>query len=188
MPNTLNKNDVQALFTAHYAKLVLYASRFLDEEEAEDVVQTVFVDLWEKRERHNNEEQIKSYLYKAVYSRALNVIRHRQSVRKHEQYEQGMHDMRVQYYTNHHSDAIKRIENEELMNTIQEAVDQLPKKCRDVFMLSYFRQFGNDEIADVLDISKKTVEAHKYKALKHLRAVLKGALLIVLLFSLLKQL
>ncbi len=53
MPNTLNKNDVQALFTAHYVKLVLYASRLLDEEEVEDFVQTVFVDLWEKRERDN---------------------------------------------------------------------------------------------------------------------------------------
>ena len=76
------------------------------------------------------------------------------------------------------------VENEALRERLEGAIGELPEKCREVFRLSYMFDMRNKEIAEALDISVKTVEAHMYKALKHLRERLKdvrSAMLLLLL-------
>ena len=67
----------KALFRRYYPSLIFYATRLVGEEEAEDVVQDVFVELWKRKDSIEIGEQIQAFLYRAVYTRALNVLKHR---------------------------------------------------------------------------------------------------------------
>ena len=67
----------KALFRQYYPSLIFYATRLVGEEEAEDVVQDVFVELWKRKDHIEIGDQIQAFLYRAVYTRALNVLKHR---------------------------------------------------------------------------------------------------------------
>lgn len=76
------------------------------------------------------------------------------------------------------------MENRELQAEVYKAINELPDKCREIFKLSYLHDLKNKEIAETLDISLRTVEAHMYKALKYLRLRLKYLLLLLFLLLL----
>lgn len=159
----------RSLFREHYANLLFYATRIVGEEEAEDVVQEVFVDLWHRRDCVTMGDQIRAFLYRAVYTRALNTLKHR-SVK--DSYEAAMLEInrkRAEFYQPDDNEVVKRIEDRELRRTLVEAINELPDKCRSVFKLSYLHDMKNKDIADALGVSLRTVEAHMYKALKLLR-------------------
>ena len=67
----------KALFRRYYPNLIFYATRLVGEEEAEDVVQDVFVELWKRKDTIEIGDQIQAFLYRAVYTRPLNVLKHR---------------------------------------------------------------------------------------------------------------
>ena len=151
----------KALFRRYYPSLIFYATRLVGEEEAEDVVQDVFVELWKRKDHIEIGDQIQAFLYRAVYTRALNVLKHR-SV------EDGY--------------CVAMIEDKELRKEIHDAINELPDKCKEVFKLSYLHDMKNKEIADILGVSLRTVEAHMYKALKYLRGRLDPLWTILFLF------
>ena len=74
----------------------------------------------------------------------------------------------------------KDMENEDLRKRINQAIGELPDKCREIFVLSYLKDMKNSEIAQMLNVSVRTVEAHIYKALKNLRTRL-GVLFLLFL-------
>ena len=82
--------------------------------------------------------------------------------------------MKLDFYQPGHTDVISRIENQELRAELHCAINELHAKCQEVFKLSYLHDMKNKDIADVMGISLRTVEAHMYKALKFLRDRLKG--------------
>lgn len=162
------------LFRTYYANLLFYAKRIVGEEEAEDVVQDVFVELWHKKDTIEIGEQIQAFLYRAVYTRALNVLKHREVKDNYEALVQEIHEKRVDFYRPDNNDVIKRMENTELRKEIAEAIDELPDKCKVVFKLSYLHDMKNKAIAEALGISQRTVESHMYKALRLLRSRLQN--------------
>lgn len=166
--NDLKKTYVD-LFEKHYSNLMFYASRFVDEDEAEDIIQDVFFELWNRRGTVEFGDSIKSFLYRSVYTKALNVIKHKNVVDNYSAEEVELYNSRIDFYQPDNSDAIKRIENMELRKEIYSAINSLPEKCREIFKLSYLYNHTNKEIADILGVSLRTVEAHMYKALKFLR-------------------
>lgn len=177
MVNIKMNNDFEitykALFHKYYPNLLFYATRLIGGEEAEDVVQDVFIELWRRKDTMIIGEQIQSYLYKAVYTRALNVLKHRSVKDKHAGIMEEINQKRIEYYHPHEqNETIKRIEDRELQIKIREAINELPEKCKIVFKLSYLHDMKNKEIAEAMGISLRTVEAHMYKALKMLRAKL----------------
>ena len=157
------------LFRHYYAGLSFYASRLVGEDDAEDIVQDVFLEIWRRKEDIDLGEQAQSLLYRSVYARAINLINHRAVVEKHQAEEAELLKKKLEYYQPEQSDVVKRIEDRELRMEIYRAINALPDKCREVFKLSYLYDMKNKEIADALDISLRTVEAHMYKALKMLR-------------------
>lgn len=159
----------QSLFRRYYANLLFYATRIVGEDEAEDVVQDVFVELWRRRDTMKVGEQIQAFLYRAVYTRALNVLKHRDIMNSYEAVVLDIHKKRVEFYQPDSNDVVKRIEDSELRRKLAEAINELPDKCRMVFKLSYLHEMKNKEIAETMGISLRTVEAHMYKALKILR-------------------
>lgn len=160
----------KTLFQKHYANLLFYATRIVGEEDAEDVVQEVFVELWCRRDSVVLGEQIHAFLYRAVYTRALNVLKHRDIKNSYEAAMLEIQKQRSEFYHPEDNEVLKRIENRELRKDIASAINSLPDKCKMVFKLSYLHDMKNKEIADAMGVSLRTVEAHMYKALKILRS------------------
>lgn len=177
--------DFEVLFERYYPGLLFYATRFLNEAEAKDVVQDTFFDLWTRRDRLNLGAGIQAYLYRQVYTRSINHLNHKQVCSKYSGAIQELYKHKLAFYESTDSNEIIRaIENKELRGQLLEAINELPDKCKEVFRLSYLQGLKNKEIAEVLDISPRTVEAHMYKALKTLRLALKRFFLCIGLFFL----
>ena len=171
----------QCLFRQYYSGLLFYATRIVGEDDAEDVVQDVFFDLWKRQEKIQVGEAIQAFLYRSVYTKSLNILKHREVADNYTETEVEFYKKRLDYYQPDNADVIRRIESLELRKEIDHAIDGLPEKCREVFKLSYLHDMKNKDIADVLGLSLRTVEAHMYKALKILRDKLSYLRLLILL-------
>ena len=181
----MNENfDVtyKALFRRYYPSLIFYATRLVGEEEAEDVVQDVFVELWKRKDDMEIGEQIQACLYRGVYTRGLNVLKRRSVEDGYCVAMEEINQRRAEFYQPDNNEVIRRIEDKELRKEIHDAINELPDKCKEVFKLSYLHDMKNKEIADILGVSLRTVEAHMYKALKYLRGRLDPLWAILFLF------
>ena len=89
---------------------------------------------------------------------------------------------KIAYYNYENSDVMARMENLEMKKEILSAINDLPDQSRKVFKMSYLYDMKNKEIADILGISLRTVEAHMYKALKILRVKAQSFAFIINLF------
>ena len=174
----------KALFRKYYPNLIFYATRLVGEEEAEDVVQDVFVELWKRKDSMEIGDQIQAFLYRAVYTRSLNVLKHRNIESGYMAIVEEINQKRVEFYQPDNNEVIRRIEDRELKKEIYDAINELPDKCKEVFKLSYLHDMKNREIADTMGVSLRTVEAHMYKALKYLRSRLDHLIILLTLFFL----
>ncbi|HAQ19339.1 MAG TPA: RNA polymerase sigma-70 factor [Prolixibacteraceae bacterium] len=156
----------QSLFRKYYSAMCHFARQFLNDSElAEETVQDMFVKIWEKRETLNIETSVKHYLFRSIRNKCLNQIQH-EKIKK--QYagmvlESSHQDIDPEHYY---------IEVG-LIQRIEQSIDALPPKRKEIFRLSREQGMKYKEIADTLNISIKTVEAQMGLALKHLRHELK---------------
>lgn len=170
-----DERAVEALFKSLYQRLCNYANTILNDiYESEEVVQQVFVQLWEKRETMEITTSVQSYLFRAVRNTSLNKIKHAK-VRQ-------IYAEEVTAMAQQSEPATVTTFHNELQNQIHVAIESLPEQCRLVFKLSRFEELKYAEIAEQLGISIKTVENHMGKALKIMREQLKDYLTVWLLF------
>ena len=178
--NTLRAGDITAfemIFKTYYQLLCNYAYGFVhDRDEAEEIVQTTFLSVWEKRESLAIHTGVKPYLYAMVRNAALNLIKHEKIKQQHAAVEMAVAEKSVESVT-------RTVMASELEERILKALNKLPEQCRLVFKLSRFEELKYAEIAEQLNISVKTVENQMGKALRIMREQLKDylPLLIVLL-------
>lgn len=160
----------EQIFRTYYERLCNYANTILnDMEEAEEMVQSAFVTVWEKHPSIEIHTSVKSYLYKAVYNSCLNRLKHYKVRMEHDAHVKHTADI----YT---SDASQSLIKSELEEMTRRSIEALPPQCQTVFKLSRFENMTYVEIAEQLDISVKTVENHIARALKSLREDLKDYL------------
>ncbi len=142
--------------------LTVAANKTGDMDEAEEIVQDIFVSIWNRRTKLEIKTSLKSYLAVSVNYQVMKVLAN-QSIRedcgKESTAHTIFHDYSAQYW----------LEFEELQEQLSELVAMLPEKCRLVFRLSRDSGYSQKEIASELGISEKTVEVHLGKALKTLR-------------------
>ncbi len=152
----------ELLFKEFYRPLSVFALRYVsDLAIARDIVQNFFVHLFENRKSIIISSSLESYLYQSVRNRCLNHIKRVKTQKQHlDQY----HDERKSF-----EDMEERIQETELEHTIFKIIESLPPQCQKVFSLSRVKGLSNSEIADQLNISKRTVETQISKALKVLR-------------------
>lgn len=175
---------IEYLFETHYTRLRNHARRFLDnDDDAEDVVGDVFYELWQHRHDIDFSGNILSYLYRATSTRSLNVLRSKGTGAMRIDLLESIDTMRLDHLVTE-TDQSQKIEQSELRAQIENAINELPEKCREVFKLSYIHGLRNRDIADTMDISVRTVDAHIYKALRILREKLSSLSLYLILFSL----
>lgn len=153
-----SKPAFEKLFKEHYAPMVGYALRMTkDHDLAEDLVQQVFVSLWEKREEVHVNTSLKSYLLRSVHNHCLNHFKHLKV--------RDAHASETVYQSNV-AELRDPIEESELQLKVNDLIDQLPEQCRKVFLLSRRDGKKYKEIAEELNISVKTVENQMGKALR----------------------
>lgn len=173
--NTYSDIAFEQLFKVHYKALHAYANMLLkDIDLAEEVVQSMFLRLWEKRDLLAVQTSIKAYLYKCIYNDSLNFL-------KHELVKSKYQDFAVHTMNTHHEAASNRVELSELQKELKFAMEALPEQCRIIFKMSRFEELKYKEIAERLGISIKTVENQMGKALKILRLKLVDFLVLILL-------
>lgn len=157
-------NDIEAdfknLYFQYQPKAYKVAYYILKNElTSEDLVQDVFVKLWQKRESLDQIDKLEAYIHQMVKNAAFSLIK----TTPHTQ-EEAIELAYEEQYTE---------EDNQLRLSIEKAVSQLTPKCRLVFSLSRFEGLTNDEIAEYLDMSKRTVETQISNALKMFRTDLK---------------
>ncbi len=157
------------VFQATHAPLLRYAWRFMGSEDAaQDVVQDVFLKLWQVRETLDAERSLKALLYRMVRNVALNYNRAAQH------YESSAPEA-DQWNDEDEPASDQRVEAALLAERLQAWVAEMPERRREAFMLSRFHGFSHEEIAQIMDLTPRTVNTHIVLALKHLRERL-GAL------------
>lgn len=162
----LGKNSgLESLFNKYYTFLVRFSLQIVKKEDAaEDIVQEVFIKLWDKRSSLEGVKNIKPYLFQATKNSSLNWVKSKKN---------NNQSIEVVEFSHSSGNNIEEyLAFEETQNKINKALLILPQKCREVFLLSRNEGKSYKEIADELTISVKTVENHMGKALKILRTEL----------------
>lgn len=169
----MNRNDLyvqfRQLFRELYEPLTKYAYTFvLDHAIAEDIVQDVFVRIWEKHSSVIELPQARPYLYRAVRNTCFNHLGSKKKIQLH-----SLSDMDPGEEDTLEWTVTEEPDEDDIPNyreLLKKGIEQLPEKCREVFLLSRSGQLSNQEIADQLGISIKTVNNQTWKAMKLLRA------------------
>jgi len=162
---------LDALFRRYYADLCRLANRYVrNEAHAEDIIQELFVSVWEKRgSLPEGLTSIGGYLNRAARNRSLNFLRDQNRI--------PVDDGEVPETIPSGGQASDDLEQDDLRQRINNAIDRLPERCRLVFTMSKLDDMSNREIAEALEISPKTVENQMTRAYRFLREWLSAWLL-----------
>ena len=168
--NRLKRGEEAAyelLFREYYQILTVFANKYVNDiEVAKEIVQDLFVHLYDKRDRLDINSSLKSYLFRSAHNRSINFI-NAQKIR----YKYAEH---VNKTTSLEDNSLEHEVNKtELEHALYKAIDELPPKCQAIFKMNRFEGLSNSEIADKLSLSKRTIETQISKALKILRIKLK---------------
>ena len=171
----LNDKDMDAyelLYHYYYKILMLYVLQFIKQEDvAKDIVQDLFISVWEQNLNFDSIQALKTFLYNSARNRSLNHLKHMQVEEKYVRLMKGKADESVDMYL--------EIEKQEIYRQIFTVIDELPTRCKEIFEMHLMGK-KNSEIAELLHLSIGTVKTQKKRALKQLRKKI-GPLAIALL-------
>lgn len=166
----------QTLFHTYYADLCKFSFSIIkDKAKAEDIVQDVFIMLWQKRRSISFSFSIKSYVFKSVYNKSITAY--------HQHTKRIKVDLEEASGAAEGVTAVEWTQAEELKEAIAKAIAEMTDGCRTIFLMSREEALSYKEISDILGISIKTVENQMGKALKHLRIHLNEYLILILFFT-----
>lgn len=173
-------NDEQAfelLFRRYYVRLCGFANKFIaNSDEAEEIVQEVFLNIWKKRNQLQLSNEIKPYLFKSVQNLCFNFIEHKKVVDNYYSVIELVYKNQTEDFNTYES-----VLYGEFQSRAESAIQSLPEQCRHIFQLSRVEGLKYAEIAQKLGISVKTVETQMSRALLKLKAELKDYLAIILI-------
>ena len=162
----LNQKQVGAfkiLFDRFYRYLVLYAMKWVERQEiAEDVVQELFLTLWNNRKKIEIGENVSGYLYRMAKNLALNHIRTETNYRSVLE----SREEPLSYYEEN------PLESEEFRLALNDCINRLPGRCKEVLLLHRVKGLKQKEIADQLSISVKTIKNQIWSSLQRLKRCL----------------
>lgn len=156
------ENGFRQLYRLHYAALHYASFRILgDSQAAEDVVHQVFLKLWEQRDRVKVSNNPGGYLRRSVINTSLNYLKKHRHLTPMD--EIAEHDLVEE------TSCSTEQQQQAILEKLHLTVDSLPPKCRLIFSLSRYEGLSNQEIADHLGVTRKTVENQLNKAFSRIR-------------------
>jgi len=161
-----DKKAFEEIFRKYREKIYYFAIRYYNSaEDAENVVQDVFIKLWDEREGLREELSLNNYIYTIAKNHLFNIQRKKIN-------EKAYHS-----YIVDHLVQVSNLENEliyaDLKAGIDKVIDELPAQRKKVFIMSNFDGISNKELASLLNLSVRTIEVHKSLALQTIRKALK---------------
>ncbi len=175
-----NKNEkvFESVFKEYFKALTIYAKGYVqDLDTAKDITQETFIKLYEKRDELVIHTSLKSFLYTTIRNRCLDYIK------LHKIHQQHKNSILYQSSISVEEEDTDRIRYAELKEKIHKAIKTLPTQNQKIFMLSRFNGKSNQEIAEELNLSKRTVETHISNAIKKIRvSVLLSIILLICRF------
>jgi RNA polymerase sigma-70 factor (ECF subfamily) len=170
------KGAYQILFERYAPKIYSFAFSYLkNKADAEELVQDVFLKIWEKRETLDVSRNIKSFIFKIAVNTIYDFIRHKNI-------ESVFKDFARENYEFHSNNTWDTVVFKEMQATLNQLVVKMPEQRKKIFQLSKIKGFTNDEIANKLGISKRTVENQLYRAVLYLKEHLKDESQYLILF------
>ncbi len=168
--------DFEEIFRTYHTILFLYAQKFVQRNIALDLVQDIFVAMWEKKKFDMDELSVKAYLFKSVRNSCLNYLKHEKIVSKHmENKLASLSEQEICYYESGEKSFIEK----EDLDKIYGIINSLPDIYREIIELSRFDGLRNKEIAEKLDIPLRTVETRLFRALSMLKEKLSNHLFLL---------
>lgn len=153
------------LFFTYYAALCSYVDTIIgDSASSEDIVQNLFVNFWSNRNSIIIHKNIQHYLFKAAKNAAFNYLRSEKNRKK----------VIENLLFNDSSEIEEYLVEEEFLQKLEECINQLPERAKEVFLLSRFEELKQKEIAEKLNISVKTIKNQIWKSLKYLKSCLES--------------
>lgn len=170
---TLTLKEYKSLFDKLYTSLCLFANKYIENLEAsKDIVQDVFVKIWEDKIEFHNENTIKSYLYTSVKNKSLDYLKSK-PVKTTDYFSMGeLVQLEAEPFF------LREVVFLEASSIIENAINRLPKRCAQIIRLS-IEDYTNSEIAEELGITMNTVKAQKKIAYKRLRGFLKNYFILI---------
>jgi len=170
-------NAFEKIYNLHSLRIERFARHYLPEKaEVDDVVQNVFITLWEKRETLRTQCRLINFLLVLTRNHCISKLREHKvrlgySNMKSKEYKLAL--LNIYSLKQLHEDSLLNFDMDRI---IERAIDDLPSKCREVFLKSKVEGFKHKEIAEELKISEKTVEKRITLSLQALRLALKQTL------------
>ena len=159
---------LESMFTTFYPVLAAYCNKYVKDSEAvRDLIQDIFLKVWENRHTVDFSTPLHSYLLTLAHNHCMNYL-HRMKIEKKYMQNAALQllEMETQY-----DDLFDQLVADALEERITQAVEQLPEQCRDIFRKSRFEGMSHKDIARDLNISVRTVETQIYRALKALKKI-----------------
>jgi len=177
--STRNPELFDDLFRQYSKPLFYYASKFVDDEAARDMVQDVFVKLWADQSI-TIKQSLNALLFTMIRNSCLQYLEKQKVRNKYfESAKLKLQEEELRFYMDERTSLIEQ----ELENKLNEVLNSLPDRCRQIFVMSRFDNKKNKEIAEELDISVKAVEKQITKALATIRTEMKDYLPLLLFLS-----
>lgn len=169
------RTEFENIYVAHYSRMKRFAQEYvIREEDAENIVQDVFLDLWEQNLLLLSHTNLFAYLFTAVKNRCIDFLRHKTIVQKttDKLQEDYMKALQIKFQSLETFDE-QLFSEPDIETTIQTAIESLPQKCREIFILNKIEGKKQKIIAQELNISINTVESQMAIAYKKLKETLK---------------
>ena len=161
---------LETLFKRFYKPLRAYAFRFVNDKDlSEDIVQDVFLYVWENREKLYVSDGFHSYLFQSAYTRCLDYFKKNLSIEKYHShtYEKYLED--YQNLLKGDDSVIEELSVKDFYRHLYELLEHLPAQRREVFILTYIKGLTAKEVAEQTQMPQRTVESHLYLALRFLK-------------------
>lgn len=176
MSNTIkNRIEFENIYVAHYSRMKRFAQEYvIREEDAENIVQDVFLDLWEQNFLLLTHTNLFAYLFTTLKNRCIDFLRHKTIVQNTAQKLQDDYTKALQMKFQSLEAFDEQLFSEpDIETVIQNAIESLPEKCREIFVLNKIEGKKQKTIAQELNISINTVENQMAIAYKKLKEILK---------------
>lgn len=172
----------ETLFRKYYTALQRFIWGYVNSEAvAEELVQELFTRIWENRADLSISGSFKSYLFRAARNLSIDHLRHQQVKQNWNKEQKAIHK-----YSDYPKSLDERLHDKLVLEEVKQFIQELPKRRREIFMLSRYENMKYREIADLLDISMSTVETQISRALKMLRSKFSHLLMVILMIVMMK--
>lgn len=164
-----NRDAFNSLFRYYYPRVMAYVTAMVEQEIAEDIVQDVFLYVWENRSKLYVGDGFHSYLFQSAYTRCLDHFKKQQSVGKYNLHAEDTYLKEYGELLREDTSIMEELYSKDFYKRLYNLLDQLPAQRREVFILTYINGLKAKEVAARTQIPQQTVESHIYLTIKYLK-------------------